>query len=111
MDSRQLYIKAKHLATTLTWESDWIHFGTGEEIKSGLIEELIMNFLDSDKVNLVFERTNSETLEKPEVSAKIQEILGTRDFELWNESMNCAIQLKGIGVLLKGKKESIKSQG
>jgi len=72
VDSRQLYKAAEHLGSTLTWEKDWIHFGTGEEVKSELIEELVTNFLGADKVNLVFERTNSGLFEKAEVLTKIR---------------------------------------
>ena len=104
MDSRQLYMAADHLRGTLNWEKDWFHFGTGEKIKFELIKELVVSFLDSKQLNLVCERTTSGTIENDEVMTKIKELLGTKDFQLWNQSMNRSIQFKSMGVLLKGQK-------
>jgi hypothetical protein len=41
MDSREMYNATTHLSPLLTWENDWIHFGTGSEIKYDLLEKLI----------------------------------------------------------------------
>lgn len=104
MDSRQLYKAAEHLGTTLTWEKEWIYFGTTNEVKYELIEDLINNFLEGDEINLVHERTNSGTIETTKVLPAIKELLGKSNFELWNYSIERAIQFNRIGVLLKGKK-------
>ena len=104
MDSRELYKAAEHLGTILTWEREWIHFGTGEQVDTKLIDGLIKDFLQGNLVNLVNERTNSGTFELSEIQPKIKELLGRSNFELWNESMDRAIQFNRIGVLLKGQK-------
>lgn len=82
MDSRQLYIVAEHLRGTLNWEKDWIHFGTGDEIKFEFIHELVDSFLNCKQINLVHERTTSGTIEMEEVMTKIKELLGVKDFQL-----------------------------
>jgi len=107
MDSRQLYKAAEHLGTTLTWEKDWIHFGTGMEVNFNFLEDLISDFLQDDQINFVYERTNSGTFEKIKILPVIKELLGRSTFELWNHSMERAIQLYRIGVLLKGKKDAL----
>lgn len=106
MDSRQLYKAAEHLGTTLTWEKDWIHFGTANEVKYNLIEDLISNFLKSEQINFVHERTNSGTFEASRILSTIKELLGKSNFELWSDSMDRAIQFNRIGVLLKGEKDA-----
>lgn len=107
MDSRQLYKAAEHLGTTLTWEEDWIHFGTGTEVKYHLVEELISDFLQGEQINFVHERTNSGTFEANKILPMIKELLGKSNFELWNDSMERAIQFNRIGVLLKGEKDAL----
>ncbi|MTI41087.1 hypothetical protein [Fulvivirga lutimaris] len=104
MDSRQIYKAAEHLGTTLTWEKDWIHFGTGDEVNIHLIDDFIVNFLQSDQINFVHERTNSATIEVSKILPTIKDLLGKSNFELWNDSMERAIQFNRIGVLLKGEK-------
>lgn len=104
MDSRQLYKAAEHLGKTMTWVKAWIHFGTANEIKYDLIDDLIKNFLQSDHIKFVHERTNSGTIISLDVHPKIKDLLGRSNFELWNDSMERAIQFNRIGVLLKGEK-------
>ena len=104
MESRELHKAAGHLSSTLNWDREWIHFGTGDKIKTDIIDDLIINFLEGDQVNLVFERTNSGTFNKAEILPRITELLGNHNFQLWNETLQRAIQFKNIGVLLKGEK-------
>ena len=106
MDSRELYSAAKHLGILLNWEQDWIHFGTGPEINNDLIDDLINDFLKGEFIHFIHERMNSGTFKQPELSQKIKELLGKSNFELWNESMDRAIQFNQIGVLLKGTKKT-----
>ena len=109
MDSRQLYKAAEHLRTTLTWEKDWIHFGTGNQVKYDIIEDLITHFLKDDQINLIYERTNSGAFEGIKILPMIKELLGKSNFELWNGSMERAIRFNQIGVLLKGEKNALQS--
>ena len=107
MDSRQLYKAAEHLGSILTWDNDWIHFGTGSDIKLDLIGKLIEEFLVDEHINLVFERNNSGTYTRSEVIKQIAGLLGKHNFTLWNESLDKAIRFQSIGVLLKGEKHPI----
>lgn len=107
MDSRQLYMAAEHLGGTLNWEKDWIHFGTGMEVNYKLVEDLIRDFLQGEQINFVHERANSGTFEAIQIIPMIKELLGKSNFELWNDSMERAIQFNRIGVLLKGEKDAL----
>lgn len=102
MDSRELYNVTQYLTSIINWDNDWIHFGTGDQININLVDELFNNFLSGDRINFVFERTNSETLNRSEILPKIKNLLGKQNFQLWNEPLNRAIQFKNIGVLQKG---------
>ena len=103
MDSKQLYIVTGHLSSTFTWE-DWIHFGTGKEIKNELIEGLIDDFLADKTLNLVHGRRDSGPLERIEINEKIVGLLGKENFQLWNSTLTKAISFNRIGVLKLGKK-------
>lgn len=110
MESRELYKACEHLGTTLTWEKDWIHFGTANEIKYDIIEDLINNFLQGGEINLVHERTNCGTFETTKILSAIKDLIGKSNFELWNDSLERAIQFNRIGVLLKGEKTPYKKR-
>jgi len=103
MDSKQLYIVAGRLSSTLTWD-DWVHFGTGKEIKNGLIEELVDDFLADDILNFVHVRQDSGQVKRFEIKEKIAELLGQENFQLWNSSMTKAIDFNRIGILKLGRK-------
>lgn len=110
MDSRQLYKVAEHLRTTLNWEKNWIHLGTGNEVNYDFIGNLIKNFLKNERINFVHERTDSATIETIKILPIIKDLLGKSNFELWNGSMERAIQFNRIGVLLKGEKNALQQQ-
>jgi hypothetical protein len=61
MDTKQLYLAAGHLSSTLTWQ-DWIHFGTGKEVNHKLIEGLVDNFINDNILNLVHARYDSDSI-------------------------------------------------
>jgi hypothetical protein len=103
MDSKQLYMAAAHLSSTLTWD-DWIHFGTGKEIKNELIEGFIDDFLADDIIHFVHARQDSGKMKRIEIKEKIAELAGQENFQLWNSSMTKAIDFNQIGVLKLGQK-------
>lgn len=105
MDSRQLYIATSHLNPVVTWNNDWIHFGTGNEIKVDLVIRIINEFLTGDTINFVYERTNSQAYSRIEILNVITPHLGVHDFQLWNAALDRAIKFSKIGVLLPGEKK------
>jgi hypothetical protein len=104
MDSKQLYNTAKHLNTVITWEKDWIHFGTGKEAKLGLILELVDSFFSGETVTLVHDRQNSREHAKAEVMFEIKNLLGQENFQLCDEKLTKVIKFDKIGVLKLGQK-------
>ena len=105
MDSRQLYKAAEYLSSIISWDLEWIHFGTGQNVKFELITKLIEDFLIDDSLHLVLKRGNSGSHSKNEVYQILPALLGREEFQLWNNSMNRVIQFDAIGVLNLGKKE------
>jgi hypothetical protein len=105
MDSREMYNATTHLTSLVTWDKDWIHFGTENEIKFDLLEKLIEDRLKDKELLLIHGRTTSRQLKKEEIVNKIKPLLGTDDFQLWTVTMDRVIQFKKIGVLNVGQKK------
>jgi hypothetical protein len=101
VDSKQRYIVARHLSSTVIWQ-DWIHFGTGKDIKSEMIEGFIKEFLFDGTLNFVHDRQDSEPVEAFEVKEKIAGLLGQENFQLWNSAFTKVIDFNRIGVLKLG---------
>jgi hypothetical protein len=106
MDSRQLYSAAEHLSTVITWNNDWIHFGTGTEVKYELVVSKISEYLGEEPFQIVLQRENSASISLAETRNIIQNLLGTTNFQLWNNTMNRAIQFRVMGVMMTGEKSS-----
>jgi hypothetical protein len=103
MDSKQLYAAAEHLSSTVTWDMDWIHFGTKKEIKKDLIEDLIKDFLADEVLYFVHGRKDSREYKRAEFPHEIEQFLGQENFQLWNHLLTKVIQFDKIGVLRMGK--------
>lgn len=105
MDSREMYIATNHLTSLITWDNDWIHFGTGDEINFELIKTVIKEHLNDNNLLLIHKRTNSGQYNQEEIIETITPILGQEDFQLWTVLMDKAIQFKKMGVLNIGQKK------
>jgi 8-oxo-dGTP diphosphatase len=97
---------ASHLSSVVTWNNDWIHFGTGNEIKTDLVIRIVNDFLIGDTINFVYERTNSQAYSRIEIMNVITPHLGVHDFQLWDIGLDCVIKFSKIGVLLTGEKKN-----
>jgi hypothetical protein len=102
VDTKQLYLAAGHLRSTLTWQ-DWIHFGTGKEVNHELIEGLVDNFINDNILNLVQARDDSNSIKRIELKDKISGLVGQEGFQIWNSSMTKAIDFNRIGGLRLGR--------
>lgn len=107
IDSKQLYNTARHLNSTIVYDEDWVHFGTGDQIKLDIIQRLINDHLTSNEILFIQQRTNSAQFEKHEIVGIMKPILGKESFQLWDISMNKMIQFNAIGVLRLGCKKSL----
>jgi len=102
LDSRVLYKRIEHLKLSFMWSREWVHFGTGEEIKIELVKNVIQKLM-GDIVYLIIERSNSKEVKKKEIYQSIDNLLGHKNFEIWNQELNHAIQFHQMGVFTEGK--------
>ncbi|MEJ7643712.1 MAG: hypothetical protein WKF87_03900 [Chryseolinea sp.] len=105
MDSREMYNATNHLTPLITWDKDWIHFGTENEIMLDSVEKIIEDHLSDKNLLFIHERTTSRQYERKEIIDIIKPILGKENFQLWTISMDKAIQFNRIGVLHLGQKK------
>jgi hypothetical protein len=104
MDSREMYNATSHLTSLVTWDKEWIHFGTENEIKFDLLDKLIKDHLKDKELLFIHGRTTSGQFKKEEIINTIKPVLGKEDFQLWTTPMDKVIQFKKIGVLHLGHK-------
>jgi hypothetical protein len=88
MDSREMYNATAHLSSLITWDRDWIHFGTEKEIKFDLLEKLIEEHLSGKDLLFIHGRTTSSQLKNEEIIKTIRPFLGTDDFQLWTVTLD-----------------------
>lgn len=104
MDSREMYNATAHLSSLITWDRDWIHFGTEKEIKFDLLEKLIEEHLSGKDLLFIYGRTTSRQLKNEEIIKTIRPFLGTDDFQLWTVTLDKVIRFNKIGVLHNGQR-------
>ena len=103
MDSRLIFTSTTKLSHTLQW-ADWIHIGTGSELKVDLLLESIVKIFPPKKLLLVRGRTNSIEIDKEKVFETISSLFDKEDFQLWDLPMTICISFNKIGVMRVGKK-------
>ncbi len=101
-----MYNAASHLSSSVTWDNDWVHFGTNIEIKFKVIDNLVNTHLNSNAIIFINGRTNSEQLERDLIIERIKPFLWKASFQIWNMSMDKVIQFDKIGVLRLGAKHN-----
>lgn len=104
MDSREIYNATAHLSSLITWDGDWIHFGTEKEIKFDLLEKLIEENLSGKDLLFIHGRTTSMQLKNEDIIKTIRPFLGTDDFQLWTVTLDKVIRFNKIGVLHLGQR-------
>lgn len=110
MDSRIIYecdktyiSKAKWLRFSENAESEWIHFGTGNNLNKNLIFDTITNYFDDDILYVAISRGNSFESDKASIHTKIEIYINkVNSFAIWNSKFHKVIQFNKIGVFRKG---------
>jgi hypothetical protein len=105
MDSREMYNATNHLTTLVTWDKDWVHFGTEDEVKFDLVKTLIKDHLNDNELLFIHHRTNSGQYNHKIIIDSITHLLGKEDFLLWTTTMDKVIEFNKIGVLRLGQKK------
>ena len=107
VDSALLYAASDSLKFKVSWvrvsaESEWTHFGTGDEVNRALVTKTINEYFFADPLNVVFGRKDSVQINKSEINKVIHDALGKRNFFIWDKEFKRAIEFNHIGVLRVG---------
>ena len=98
-----MYNATNHLTSVVMWD-DWIHFGTGEEVKFDLVRQVIEDCLGEGEVLLIYGRTTSGQYKREKADQIIKPLLGRENFQLWTVVMDKVIKFAAMGVLSVGKR-------
>jgi hypothetical protein len=107
MDSRLIYTATHRLLDKIEWNSmegyEWIHFGTGQEVKEDLVNTLIQrHFEGEDTMFCVLGRNDSQEANPKHLQEVVNPLLGKVNFYLWNKSMKKVMEFNKVGILRQG---------
>jgi hypothetical protein len=106
MDSRLIYNKSEKLKLKVDWikptDTEWIYCGAASEVKWNVVAEELNSFFEGDAFYVVTTRTNSFQANKDDLISSIQNLVGKKNFLVWNVDFYKAIEFNLIGVFRKG---------
>jgi hypothetical protein len=106
MDSRLIYSASEKVKHLLSWpkstDSEWVYFGAGHEVNVNTAMDMINEWFADTKLYIAIDRKHSLTFDKSEFLSVTSEILGYKDFLVWNIKFDKSIEFNHIGVLRRG---------
>jgi len=106
MDTRLLYNKSEKLKLKVDWikpiDNEWIYCGAAGEVKWNVVAEELDSFFDGDAFYVATTRTNSFQSDRDDLLSSIQNLVGKKNFIVWNVDFYKAIEFNQIGVFRKG---------
>ncbi len=113
MESRLIYESSRIYFNKIIWtrptdksDTEWVYFGSGDEIDIELILKSINQCLTTNDVFLVLSKKDSIKVDRNEIKAKIVGLFNIIDFLLWDTNFNNIIEVSKIGVFRLGVKIS-----
>lgn len=106
MDTRLIYNTSEKLKLKIDWiksaETEWIYCGAAGEVKWNVVAEELNNFFDGDAFYVATTRTNSLQVDKAGLLSSIHNLVGKKNFFIWNVDFQKAVEFNQIGVFRKG---------
>jgi hypothetical protein len=106
MDSHLIHKTSEKLKFKINWikpsEAEWIYCGEAGEVKWNVLAEELWSFFDDDTFHIATTRTNSFTIDKEELLSSINNLVGRKNFFIWNEGFKKLVEFNQIGVFRKG---------
>jgi hypothetical protein len=106
MDSRIIHKTSEKLRLNINWikpsDTEWIYCGAKDEVRFDVVEAELIPFLDGNIFYVATTRNNSFEIKKQDLLSSISNIVGSKNFFIWNEGFKKVIEFNHIGVLRKG---------
>jgi hypothetical protein len=106
MDTRLIYKKSEKLKLKVDWikptDTEWIYCGASGEVKWNVVTEELYSFFDEDAFYVATTRTSSFHANKDDLISSIENLVGKKNFIVWNGDFQKAIEFNQIGVFRKG---------
>jgi hypothetical protein len=106
MDSRLIHKTSEKLKFKIDWiklsETEWVYCGEAGEVKWDIVAKELYSFFDDDIFHVATARTNSFTVDKEELLSSINNLVGRKNFFIWNEEFKMMVEFNRIGVFRKG---------
>lgn len=105
--STYIYIKSQHLRTKLEFiiygDTEWIYFGAAEEANLAKIAKEINNWFNNVQLYVSLTRNDSFLTDKSKFIENVNNIIGHKDFLVWDTDFQRCIEFNRIGVFRAGK--------
>ena len=106
MDSRLIFAASEKIKPQVSWvihsETEWVYFGAGDEVNLDFVKEIVDNRFSDTLLRISLTRQGSFESHINDFLATTKNILGHRNFIVWNSSFDQAIEFNTIGVLRYG---------
>jgi hypothetical protein len=106
MDTRLIYSTSEKIKLKIDWikpaDTEWIYCGAAGEVKWNVVAEELYSFFDGDAFYVATTRTNSSQADKDDLMSSIQDLVGKKNFIIWNVDFQKAVEFNQIGVFRMG---------
>ena len=107
MESRLIYKTSEHIKSKVKWikvtESEWIYCGSNGDVKFEIVSEHIKHHFLESNFYVALNRNESFVSNSETIFRDIRELVGMKDFFLWDFSFVKVIEFNHIGVFREGE--------
>ena len=107
MESRLIYAASDSLKYKVNWlkasdDTEWIYFGAGADVNKQLAIESIYAYFPDPLLYIALTRKDSMQANRNDIDMAIDEILGLKNFLIWDIEFKTVIEFNHIGVMRRG---------
>jgi|HubBroStandDraft_6_1064221.scaffolds.fasta_scaffold544769_2 hypothetical protein len=107
MESSLIYAASDSLKYKVNWvnvsdETEWVYFGADAEVNKPLVVKNITDFFPDSSLFIAINRKESIMINRNDLAKSLDNILGLKDFFIWDSQFKKAIEFSHIGVMRLG---------
>jgi hypothetical protein len=107
LETALIYAASDSLKYKVNWinvsaETEWIYFGAEFEANKLLVVKNVTDYFPDSSLFIVTTRKESMAINKNDLIKSIDNILGFKDFFIWDSQFKRVIEFNHIGVMRQG---------
>lgn len=106
MESRLIYISSEHFRSISSMHyEDWQYCGSHGEVKFDVVHNFIVQHFNAPVYYIAISRNDSFETILENLFRDIKDLIGLKDFLIWNTSFDKVIVFNKIGVFMAGEND------